>query len=124
MQTPKSPRINHFEWGRLDVEGYDAPFKDAKLYPGGATEWDWSETGTHHVPGIQPADVEKVLKHGVKVVVLSKGVHERLHTMPETLQLLHEKGIMTHVLQTEAAIQKYNELAQTEAVGALIHSTC
>jgi hypothetical protein len=124
MQTPKSPRINHFEWGRLDVEGYDAPFKDAKLYPGGAREWDWSETGTRHEPGIQPADVTELLEHGATVLVLSKGVHERLLTCAETLDLLRKKGIATHVLQTEAAVEEYNRLADSQAVGALIHSTC
>lgn len=120
----KSPRITHFEWGKLIIEGYEQPFGDAKLYPGGAREWDWSETGTHHVPGIQPVDVEEVLQHGAKVVILSKGVHERLQTCPETLQLLQEKGITTYVLQTEAAIERYNQLTDSEPVGALIHSTC
>jgi hypothetical protein len=122
--TVKSPRITHFEWGILQVEGYPTAFKDAKLYPGGAQEWDWSETGTRHEPGIQPADLQTLLDHQVSVVVLSKGVHERLQVCPETLQLLVQHGIETHVLQTEKAIEKYNELAQHNAVGALIHSTC
>jgi hypothetical protein len=124
MQIAKSPQIMHFEWGRLDIEGYDEPFKDAKLYPGGAREWDWSETGTRHEPGIQPADVTELLEHGATVVVLSKGVHERLLTCTETLDLLREKGITTHVLQTEAAVEMYNRLADAQTVGALIHSTC
>ncbi len=48
----RSPKITHLSWGRLEVEGQDGPFKDAKLYPGGAREWDWNETGTSHEPGI------------------------------------------------------------------------
>ena len=120
----KSPRITYFKWGRLDIEGYEQPFKDAKLYPGGAIEWDWNLTGTRHDPGIQPADVEEVLEHGARVVVLSKGVEERLKTKQETLDLLEERGIEVHVLQTERAIEKYNMLAADQAVGALIHSTC
>jgi hypothetical protein len=119
-----SPPITHFEWGRIDVEGYDEPFKDAKLFPGGAREWDWNETGTRHQPGIQPADVEELLEHGATVVILSKGVQEQLQVRPETLQLLEAQGIVTHVLQTERAIKKYNELCEHEQVGALIHSTC
>ena len=39
-EKPQSPRIGHLSWGRLEVEGQGA-FKDAKLYPGGAREWDW-----------------------------------------------------------------------------------
>lgn len=119
-----SPKITKLSWGVLGVEGSERPFKDAKLYPGGAREWDWNETGTRHEPGIQPADVEELLAHGARVVVLSKGINRRLQVMPETLRLLEEKGIEFHVLQTEKAVRRYNELREHEAVGALIHSTC
>ncbi|MGW8319518.1 MAG: Mth938-like domain-containing protein [Candidatus Promineifilaceae bacterium] len=119
-----SPKITKLSWGALNVEGYDKPFKDAKLYPGGARKWDWNETGTRHDPGIQPADVEELLAHGATVVVLSKGINRRLRIMPETRQWLEEKGVGLYVLQTEEAVKRYNELRQEQAVGALIHSTC
>ena len=124
MQKQNSPQIIAFQWGRTEVEGFDTPFKDVKLYPGGARAWDWNETGTRHVPGIQPADVEELMEQGAEVIVLTKGVNERLQTMPETLQMLEERGIEVYVLQTKVAIEKYNELAGNRAVGALIHSTC
>jgi hypothetical protein len=73
QEEPISPRIARLAWGRIDVEGYP-PFKDAKIFPGGAREWDWGETGTRHVPGIQPADVQELIEHGAKSVVLSKGI--------------------------------------------------
>jgi hypothetical protein len=122
-QPASSPRITHLSWGRLEIDDQRS-FKDAKLFPGGAREWDWRETGTHHVPGIQPADVEELVDRGATVVVLSKGVWERLRVRPETLQWLEDKGISVHVLQTEKAVQRYNELRQTERVGGLFHSTC
>ena len=120
----KSPRVTHLSWGRLEVEGEDGPFKDAKLFPGGARAWDWNETGTSHEPGIQPADVEELLERGATVVVLSKGFHERLGVSPQTLRMLEERGVTAHVRQTGEAIQLYNELRESERVGALIHSTC
>jgi hypothetical protein len=122
-ENSQSPRISHVAWGRLEVAGQGA-FKDAKLYPGGAREWDWRETGTRHVPGIQPADVAELLEHGAAVVVLSKGVLERLQVCPETLDLLRQKGISAHVLPTEDAVRLYNELAAKQRVGGLFHSTC
>lgn len=118
-----SPRITRLSWGRLEVEG-PRSFKDAKLFPGGSREWDWRETGTQHVPGIQPADVQELLEHGATVVVLSKGMYERLQVSPRTLELLKGKGIPAYVLQTEAAVRLYNELREKERVGALFHSTC
>lgn len=119
----RSPAITHLSWGRLEVAG-DTRYKDAKLYPGGSREWNWNETGTRHTPGIQPADVEELLNHGASVVILSKGINERLQVMPETLHMLEERGVNVHVLQTEKAVERYNQLRETEPVGALIHSTC
>jgi hypothetical protein len=73
-----SPRINHVSWGRLEVEGEAEPYKDAKLFPGGSRQWNWRETGTSHRPGIQIADVQELLDHGAKAVVLSRGMAECL----------------------------------------------
>jgi hypothetical protein len=117
-----SPRITHLSWGRLETDS--GVFKDARLYPGGAEEWDWNETGTSHDPGIQSADVEKLLDRGATVVILSKGFHERLGVTPETLRMLEEKSISAHVAETGEAARLYDELRETEKVGALIHSTC
>ena len=120
----RSPRVTRLSWGRLDVEGEDGSFKDAKLFPGGARKWDWNETGTRHEPGIQPADVEELLEHGATVVVLSKGFHGRLRVAPETLRELGDRGVPAHVRRTEEAVRLYGELREKEKVGALIHSTC
>jgi hypothetical protein len=124
QQQSRSPKILHLSWGRLEVEGQDYRLKDAKLFPGGAREWDWKETGTSHEPGIQSTDVEEVLRHGVTAVVLGRGFYERLQVQPETLQELEERNITAHVGQTEEAVRLYNELSKSERVGALIHSTC
>jgi len=118
-----SPRIVRLAWGRIEVEGY-AAFKDAKVFPGGAREWDWRETGTRHVSGIQPADIEELIAHGAKVIVLSKGIWERLEVCPETLEILARRGIKAEVLQTEAAVKRFNELRESLPAGALFHSTC
>lgn len=119
----RSPLITHFSWGRLEIEG-GRRFKDAKLFPGGSREWDWSETGTDHVPGIQPTDVEELLEHGAKVVVLSKGIYERLQVCSESLEMLKRRGIDFHILQTEQAVDLYNKLRKNEPVAGLFHSTC
>ena len=118
----RSPRITNLAWGRLEVEG--GIFKDAKLFPGGARAWDWNETGTRHEPGIQPGDVEELLERGITAVVLSKGFYGRLGVTPEALRMLEDRGVAAHVRQTEEAIELYNELRETQKVGALIHSTC
>jgi len=83
-ETPRSPKVLEISWGRMEIEGLGIG-KDFKLYPGGGRPWDWSETGTRHVPGIQPADVEELLDRGATTVVLSLGLDQVLQVDPRTL---------------------------------------
>jgi hypothetical protein len=119
----RSPKITHISWGRMEVEGLGEG-KDFKLYPAGGRAWDWSETGTRHVPGIQPSDVIELLERGSRVIVLSRGMDLVLQTCPETLELLKARGITVHVEETRAAVALYNKLADDQPVGGLFHSTC
>jgi hypothetical protein len=119
----RSPRIMALAWGKIEVEGAGT-FRDAKLFPGGAREWDWEETGTEHLPGIQPADVRELLDHGATTIVLSQGMLKRLRICPETLELLKRKGVGVHVLPTQDAVDRYNDLRKTEQVAGLFHTTC
>jgi len=119
-----SPRIVDISWGKIEVEG-NTPFIDAKLYPGGASAWDWGRTGTRHVPGIQLADVSEILSHGATIIILSQGVHQFLQTHPSTIRILEEKGVTVHHLPTPQAAELYNQLCDKgEPVGALMHTTC
>lgn len=120
----QSPLIEAVDWGRMQVAGLGEG-KDFKLWPGGGRAWDWRETGTRHMPGIQPADLEELLEHGATEVVLSRGMWRALQTCPETLELLERQGIPVHRAETRAAVELYNERArQGVAVGGLFHSTC
>jgi hypothetical protein len=116
-----SPRIAHISWGRLDVEGYP-PFKDAKVFPGGAREWDWRETGTRHDPGIQPGDVDELIEHGAETVVLSKGIWERLGVCPETLKLLADRGLATLVSTGEPLLPLKRLIANRVRQGLVPYS--
>lgn len=119
-----SPLITDLGWGRTEVDGHGS-FRDAKLWPGGARDWDWDETGTDHTPGVQPADVEDLLDAGTDVVVLSRGQRERLRVPDGTVAAIEERGATAEVLPTAEAVERYNELARDgRPVGALIHSTC
>jgi hypothetical protein len=120
---PPSPRILNVVWGKTEVEGLGVG-KDVKLWPGGGREWNWRETGTEHVPGILPADVEELVDHGAEVIVLSRGMQLRLQTSPETLDLLRRWSVEVHVAESKAAADLYNRLAQSQPAGCLIHSTC
>ncbi len=76
------------------------------------------------MPGIQPSDVQELLDHGARVVVLSRGMQFMLQICPETLELLRSRGVTFHDAETKAAVELYNKLAEAELVGGLFHSTC
>lgn len=123
--TRTSPRIKESAWGEILIQGYKRPFRDVKLFPGGACEWDWRVTGTQHSPGIQPADVQELIDNGATVVILAQGRNLRLEVQDQTLDMLRAQGIDAEVMPTAQAIDRYNELATAgQAVGALIHTTC
>lgn len=119
----RSPRITKVGWGQIEVEGFGT-FRDAKVFPGGAREWDWNETGTAHESGIQPADVAELIDQGATIVVLSQGMDSRLHICPQTLRLLEQDHIQIHVLPTAQAVELYNRLCEKEPVAGLFHTTC
>lgn len=118
-----SQKITKLSWGKIEINGSQV-FKDVKLFPGGCREWIWQETGTNHSPGIQFSDVQELIENGSKVIVLSRGVLGRLKTQQELIEKLESEGFIVHYLKTKEAVRLYNELSRSEAVGALIHTTC
>jgi hypothetical protein len=119
----RSLRILDLSWGRMEVEGLGVG-KDFKLFPSGGRTWDWGITGTMHEPGIQPSDVDDLLVYGATVIVLSRGMEQRLQVPQATVEYLEAKSVVVHVAETREAVRIYNELADTLPVGGLFHSTC
>ena len=119
----QSPRVIRLEWGEVELED-GRIYKDVKIFPGGAREWNWKETGTQHKPGIQLADVEELLENGAEIVVLTCGVLGRLGIPPELVEVLEARGIEMHKARTKEAVELYNQLCDGYMVGILLHSTC
>ena len=123
-EQQQSPVVSNDSWGAIEVDGLGI-FRDVKLWPGGAREWDWSETGTRHEPGIQCSDVEDLLAAEPDVVVLSQGRERRLQVCPSTIELLEKRGVAIVHEETSIAIGAYNDLVQNgHRAAALIHTTC
>uniref|UniRef100_A0A8C2FHK9 Mth938 domain-containing protein n=1 Tax=Cyprinus carpio TaxID=7962 RepID=A0A8C2FHK9_CYPCA len=120
-----SPEIASLSWGHMKVKGCSASYKDCKVWPGGSRAWDWRETGTDHYPGVQPADLEEVLRTGVRTLVIGRGMSEALQVPPSTLDYVKKRGVDIRVFQTEQAVKEYNALVgQGAKVGGVFHSTC
>ena len=127
MGDTEPTRVKCISWGKMEVDlgSETSGFRDCKVWPGGATQWDWRLTDTHHQPGIQPADVEEILQHNVEVMVLSRGQTLALGTCPETEQVLRNRGIEYHIEETKRAVELFNTLTRAgKRVGGIFHSTC
>jgi hypothetical protein len=113
-QDKRSPKILDVSWGRMNVEGLGVA-KDYKLYPGGGREWDWTETGTQHVPGIQLADGSYSPMEGAPLSCRRAWIGG-CRSMP-VLRHLQERSVRrTRVTETREAVKIYNELADNTAV--------
>ena len=119
----KSLQVVRLEWGEVELED-GSIFKDVKIFPGGAREWKWTETGTHHQPGVQFGDVKELLENKAETIVLTKGVLGRLNVRDELVRRLEASGITVHVAKTRKAVQIYNQVCNDGVAGILIHSTC
>lgn len=113
-----------------------------------ADRFSWCSDPQHH-PGVQPADLEEVLKKGVELLIIGRGMSEALQVRPEqvinlrtldlrhphgfgssqvpssTLDFVKQNGVDVRVFQTEKAVAEYNKMAvQGAKVGGVFHSTC
>jgi len=118
-----SMKVTRIDWGEVELED-GRIFKDVKVFPGGARSWQWGETGTHHHPGIQMADVEELLENGAEVVVLTRGVLGRLGVPDVVVEQLKKQGVEVHVAKTRQGVDLYNQMCDEKLVGILLHSTC
>lgn len=119
-----SPRIISVTWGRMEIEGVGVG-TDFKLWPGGGRPWNWSETGTHHAPGIQVSDIDELLTNSSEVLVLSRGMNLNLGLSSEAIDYLMACHLEYYFEETKAAVTLYNRfVSEGKAVGGLFHSTC
>jgi len=120
------PVIKSIEWGKILVthNGSQYQYRDAKLWPEKSKVWNWGETNTHHVPGIQVADLKEFIDD-VDVVILTRGMDLALQIAPETVAYLNNIKKEYHIGETKEMVQLYNKLVKEgKRVGGVFHSTC
>ncbi|NJN76777.1 MAG: hypothetical protein HC796_12185 [Synechococcaceae cyanobacterium RL_1_2] len=89
-------------------------------------EIDYTKSVRYSAPTrYSPADIEEILRKGIEIMILTRGMQLMLHTCPETEQLLHQRNIEYHIGQTKLAVALFNDFVQQgKRVGGIFHSTC
>lgn len=113
----KMVNIDSSAYGSITINGvtYD---HDVYIFPSGKVEErEYGHTFTKE-------QVEHVLKENPKVVVIGKGTSGMASLSDEARALLENKGIEIVEDNTPDIRDKFNKLAKTKKVAAIIHVTC
>ena len=114
--------VTSLQWGTVVVSD-GKTYKDCIVTPTNSRNWNWSNDGTSHIPGITVEAILPLLQY--RTIVLSKGMHEKLRVCPETIRLLEKHRIDYHILQSNDAVAHYNSnIRKGIPTALLLHSTC
>jgi hypothetical protein len=113
------PQIESCEFGRIVIDG-EAYTADVIVAPDGIISNWWRKEGH----SLCPEDLESVLDPEIEVVIIGCGASGMLKVPEDTRQWLVEQGKELVALPTQAACDRYNELAGSGKVIAAFHLTC
>jgi len=112
--------IQGYAFGRIVVNGKEFT-SDIIIYPDRVDDRWWRRKGHR----LQMADLQDILQAKPEVLIIGTGAHGAVQVDPEVKQTLAQQGIELIALPTEAACQRYNELANSKrVVVAALHLTC
>jgi hypothetical protein len=111
-------RIDHYEFGRIVVDGREET-NDLIVLPGRVVPNWWRQEG--HALVLD--DLVEVLDELPGHLVVGTGADGRMRPDPDTLRQLEERGVTVEALPTGQAVRRFAELDSARAAAAL-HLTC
>jgi hypothetical protein len=114
-----TPRIDSYTFGRIVVDG-QLYLRDLIIYPNRVAE-AWRREKGHT---LSPADLAGVIEAQPDLLVMGRGVFNRLNVPAEVLTVLRAAGIDVIVEPTGPACETYNRLREALRVVAALHLSC
>ena len=112
--------IESYQFGRIVIDGAEYQ-EDVIICPGRVHAGWWRKQGHR----LDLHDLEAVLEAGPSVLVIGCGASAMMQVPESTLTALQQAGIKAEVLDTPAAVARFNELqSQGINVAAALHLTC
>jgi len=115
----KATMIESYRFGRIVIDGKSYT-SDVIIYPD-RVEANWWRREGHR---LAPEDLEGVVEHEARALVVGTGSFGLVQVPPETLEYLTSKGFEVIVQTTDDACQTYNRLSEQGAVIAALHLSC
>jgi hypothetical protein len=111
-------RIDHYEFGRIVVDGREET-RDLVILPDRVVR-DWWRRDGH---ALVLDDLAEVLDELPPHLVVGTGADGRMRPDPDTIRQLEERGVTVETLPTGQAVRRFGELDPAGAAAAL-HLTC
>jgi hypothetical protein len=112
-------RIEDYSYGRIVVDGREER-RDVILTRSGLHPNWWRREGHR----LSLEDLAPVLAEPPEVLVVGTGTAGNMRPDPGLVEALAERGIETEVMDTFAAVRRFNELLDLRDVAAALHLTC
>jgi len=111
-------RIEHYEFGRIRIDGQDYS-RDVIVLPDRVVPNWWRRDGHSLVVD----DLKEVLDDLPGNLVVGTGADGRMRPDPDAIEVLRSRGIDVEALPTPDAVRRYEELGP-ERTAAALHLTC
>jgi hypothetical protein len=111
--------VTDYEYGRIVVDGREER-RDVILTRSGVHPNWWRKDGHSLALG----DLDVVLADPPEILVVGTGTSGNMRPGPGVLDDLKRRGIEVEVLDTFAAVRRFNELFGIRDVAAALHLTC
>ena len=112
--------IDSYQFGEIVIDGVS--YNSDCLIITGTVEANWWRRQGH---SLSTEDLKTVFKAAPSVLIVGCGASGLMKVPEQTRLALQENGIRLEALDTKKAVQKFNELSQTNTnVAAALHLTC
>lgn len=112
--------IDSYQFGEIVIDG--ASYSSDCIILGNSVQSDWRRKQGH---SLSAEDLKTVIAAKPSVLVVGCGASGLMKVPEETRQVLQEHDIQLEALDTDKAVQRFNELSQAgENVAAALHLTC
>ncbi len=114
-----SPRIEHYRFGAITVDGQHHT-RDLIILPEHIIAGWWRKEGH----ALHPGDLSAVFEAAPDVLVVGTGAYGMMRVTEETSRALEAAGIRLIAAPTAEAVKTYNGLREEMRVVAALHLTC
>ena len=112
--------IDSYQFGKIVIDG--VTYNSDVIILGDSVQSNWWRKQGH---SLSAEDLQSIIAEAPSVLIVGCGASGLMKVPEQTRQVLQEHDIQLQALDTDKAVQRFNELSQAgENVAAALHLTC